>query len=51
MKGFGEPLLYVYESNISGTTTKRRSHVTELGIIKQRGFEMITESGILQVPH
>jgi hypothetical protein len=51
MKGFGEPLLYVYESNISGTNTKRRPHVSELGEIRKAGFATITESAIALVPH
>jgi hypothetical protein len=49
-KGFGEPLLFVYESNIGGTSIHRRPHVSELGEIHKRGFTTITESDILKLP-
>ncbi|HVH44282.1 MAG TPA: PEP/pyruvate-binding domain-containing protein [Labilithrix sp.] len=49
MKGFGEPLLFVYDMPgfIPGTTSLRRPHVTQLGELTARGFEPITEGALI----
>lgn len=49
MAGFGEPLLHVYDGDFrfASTGTPRRPHVTELGQIKARGIEVITEAELI----
>jgi hypothetical protein len=44
MKGFGEPLLFVYDTPGSF----RRPHVDQLAEVKAAGFEVITEQAMIQ---
>jgi len=44
MKGFGEPALYVYETNIPSSTVRRRPHVTERATMEGRGFTLFAET-------
>jgi hypothetical protein len=49
MKNFSEPVLFVYDSPalFPTTNTLRRPHITQLGEIKKRNFETLTETQMI----
>jgi hypothetical protein len=51
MKSFGEPVLFVYDSNVTFPTTNtlRRPHITQLGEVKRAGFDVVTEGDMIRL--
>lgn len=48
MIGHGEPILFVYDSVITGTNILRRPHVSQLTEVKKVGFSPMTEAAMIE---